>query len=52
MSLSPDEKKSFCVEYEGPITDGIHVGFDKKTDIIKLQPQQVNEFILKERNMK
>tara|TARA_A100000171_G_scaffold71_1_gene58 strand:+ start:1302 stop:1538 length:237 start_codon:yes stop_codon:yes gene_type:complete len=52
ISLSPDEKKSICIEYEGPITDGIYVEFDNQTDIIELQPQQANEFTLKERKLK
>lgn len=52
MSLSPDEKKSICIEYEGPITDGIYVEFNKQTDVIELQPQQANEFTLKERKLK
>ena len=52
MNLSPDEKKSICIEYEGPITDGIYVEFNKQTDVIELKPQKANEFTLKERKLK
>ena len=52
ISLSSGEKKSICIEYEGPITDGIFVEFNNQTDIIELQPQQANEFTLKERKLK
>ena len=51
LSLSPSEKKSICIEYEGPITDGIYLEFENQTDVIELKPQQENEFTLKERKL-
>ncbi len=52
FTLSPDKTELFCIEYEGPITDGIHIEFENQTTIIKLESQQLNEFDMKERKMK
>ncbi len=51
LNLSPNEEISICIEYEGTITDGIYVEFDNHTDLIKLKPQQDNEFNLKKRKL-
>lgn len=51
IKLFPDERVSFCIEYEGAITDGIYVEFNNQITIIKLTPQQPNEFTLKERRI-
>lgn len=52
FTLSPDKTVLFCIEYEGPITDGIHIEFENHTTIIKLKPQQLNEFNMNERKVK
>lgn len=52
LILSSDESNTVCIEYEGPITDGIHIEFENQTTIVKLRPQQSNEFTLKERGLK
>lgn len=52
LAISPDESTKFCIEYEGPITDGIYIDFENQTTIIKLKHQQSNEFTLKERILK
>jgi hypothetical protein len=52
LSLSPNESITLCIEYEGPITDRIHIKFENQTTIIKLRHQQSNEFTLKERSLK
>lgn len=51
LNLNPDESVTICVEYEGPITDGIHIEFDGVTSIIKLKGQLKNEFKLVERSL-
>lgn len=51
LSLLPDESTTLCIEYEGSITDGIHIEFGNQTTIIKLIPQQSNEFTLMERKL-
>ena len=52
LRLLPDESTTLCIEYEGSITDGIHIEFGNQTTIIKLLPQQSNEFTLLERKLK
>ncbi|MGB3851595.1 MAG: hypothetical protein WA958_16625 [Tunicatimonas sp.] len=52
LTLSPDKSELLCIEYEGPITDGIHVEFENQTTIIKLKSQQLNEFAMNERKLK
>ena len=52
LSLLSDESTTLCIEYEGSITDGIHIEFGNQTTIIKLVPQQSNEFTLRERKLK
>lgn len=52
LSLLPNESTTLCIEYEGLITDGIHIEFENQTTIIKLVPQQSNEITLRERKLK
>lgn len=49
LSLMPGENIELCIEYEGPITDGIHINFENQTTTLKLRPQQSNRFTLKGR---
>ena len=52
VSISANESELLCVEYEGPITNGIHIEFENQTTIIRLKPQEFNEFVLKERMLR
>jgi hypothetical protein len=52
ISISANESELLCVEYEGPITNGIHIEFENQTTIIRLKPQKINEFVLKERTLR
>ncbi|WBL41370.1 hypothetical protein PBT90_11445 [Algoriphagus halophytocola] len=52
LTLLPYKSELLCIEYEGSITDGIHIEFENQTTIIKLKPQQLNEFDMKERKLK
>jgi len=51
LTLSPAKSEMLCIEYEGPITDGIYIDFENQSTIIKLKPQQLNEFAMKERKL-
>ena len=51
LTLSPAKSEMLCIEYEGPITNGIYIDFENQSTIIKLKLQQLNEFAMKERKL-